>query len=132
MTLKFTTLPRQRAWNMGQTISQTITPTPVLPISGPTAPDQAKAAFNDPLISANVVREPIIKTPILEANTAAAATPSDFAKSVCVFICNTPANYRIGATLLRKAPKDPATAEARNAIVNRTSAALRRWFFSTN
>jgi len=58
---------------------------------GPTAPDYVKAVFNDSLISANVVREPVVNTPIAEARTAAAATPSVFVKSARAFIYNSPA-----------------------------------------
>src|SRR3990172_9199160 len=88
-------------------MSQTITPTPVLPVRGPAGFHQFSAFFRSAETSARFVASPMTKTPTAAARIAAAAGPLGF--SAIIFV----PPYPIGAILLRKAPNSPPSPAGR-------------------
>src|SRR5688572_1530574 len=73
---KFISLSFHREWRITQLTIQAITPTPVLPLSGPTGFDQVRAVFKPGLISAPVTINPMTRQPIPLETKAAEATPT--------------------------------------------------------
>src|SRR3989304_6027534 len=66
-------------------MSQTITPTPVLPVRGPAGFHQFSALFRPAETSARVSSSPITNTPTAAARIAAAAGPLGFGFSAIIF-----------------------------------------------
>src|SRR3970040_1651436 len=66
-------------------MSQTITPTPVLPVRGAAGFHQFSALFRPAETSARVVSSPITNTPTAAARIAAAAGPLGFGFSAIIF-----------------------------------------------